>query len=253
MPIPELLQASTKWLLWSGLAFTLITLISFLVRWKQSFRLVGISSFTLLLAASCWAFSASYNPKEIIEGAIYVPVVFDNGDDLVVAQAPIDFPEEAITPTLKQLTENLQGRNRNGGIVHIRLRKLQPNGQGISKPIILGEITQNLSTMKSKNNPINKSEDQALQEKSITGTSEIEVFETPLPSKTSRREDLGKFSTLDLPPLTQNSDESSTLDLSPLTQNSDESSTLDLPPLTQNSDESSTLDISPLTQGLNDI
>ncbi len=144
MPFPELLQTSTKWLLWSGIAFTVITLISFLVRWKQSFRLIGISSFTLLLAASSWAFSASYTPRKAIEGGLYLPVVFDNGEDLVIAQAPIDFPETAISPTLEQLAENLQGRKRNGGEVTVRIRKLESVSPGISRPVVLGEITQDL-------------------------------------------------------------------------------------------------------------
>ena len=43
-----------------------------------------------------------------IEGAKYIPIVYDNGFDLIIAKANIDFPLEAIEPTLKQLSENLK-------------------------------------------------------------------------------------------------------------------------------------------------
>lgn len=62
MSIPELIETATGWLAWSGLALSLMTLIAFLVRWGQRFRLVGVTSFTLLLLASCWAFGVSYTP-----------------------------------------------------------------------------------------------------------------------------------------------------------------------------------------------
>ena len=55
MSIPELIETATGWLAWSGLALSLMTLIAFLVRWGQRFRLVGVTSFNLLLLASCWA------------------------------------------------------------------------------------------------------------------------------------------------------------------------------------------------------
>ncbi len=144
MPLPELLQSSTKWFLWASLAISVLTLISFLVKWGQSFRLVGALGFTLLLAASSWAFGASYTPPLVVDGALHPPIVFDNGKDLVVAQANEDFPVEAIEATLLQLAGNLRGGTRNGGLVHVRLRQVISNGEGISQPIILGEVTRDI-------------------------------------------------------------------------------------------------------------
>jgi Protein of function (DUF2518). len=83
MPLPDLLDRAIGWLAWSGLAFALMTLVAFGARWGVRFRLVGVTSFTLLLAVSCWAFSVSYQPPVIVEGAVRAPVVFDNGNDLV--------------------------------------------------------------------------------------------------------------------------------------------------------------------------
>ncbi|QNI79869.1 hypothetical protein SynRS9909_01886 [Synechococcus sp. RS9909] len=140
MPLTDLLDRAIGWLAWSGLAFALLTLVAFGARWGVRFRLVGVTSFTLLLAVSCWAFSVSYQPPVIVEGAVRAPVVFDNGNDLVVAQAPAGIPKEAIEPTLAQLAANLRSGGRNGEKVVIRLRQLQPGPEGSSTPVVVGEV-----------------------------------------------------------------------------------------------------------------
>ena len=144
MSIPDLLKESISWLIWSGVALAFITLISFLFRWGPRFRLIGITGFTFLLAGSCWAFANSYSPPVVIQGAIRTPVVFDNGDDLVISQAPPDFPKEAIQPTLEQLAENVRGGGRKGGVVNVRLRQVLPVEEGVSRPVILGEVVRDL-------------------------------------------------------------------------------------------------------------
>ncbi|HJN33479.1 MAG TPA: Ycf51 family protein [Prochlorococcus sp.] len=144
MSIPELIETATGWLAWSGLALSVITLIAFSVRWGQRFRLVGVTSFTLLLLASCWAFGVSYTPPLKVEGALVVPVVFDNSTDLVVAQVNDDFPDEAVEATLEQLAGNLHSGGYNGSEVHVRLRRLESAGEGVSQPVILGEVIRDL-------------------------------------------------------------------------------------------------------------
>ena len=144
MPLPELLEGSSKWLAWSGLGLSVLTVIAFVTRWGMRFRLVGVSSFTFLLAVSCWAFSISYSPPVRVEGALQVPIVFDNGTDLVVAQASSDFADGAIAPTLDQSAANLRpgGRNRE---VRVRLRQLQAVSEGTSRPVVLGETKRDFS------------------------------------------------------------------------------------------------------------
>ncbi len=145
MTISELLQNSTTSLAWTAGSLTVLTLIAFLANWGAKFRLVGASIFAILLAGSSLAFSASYTPPLLIEGAKYAPVVYDNGKDLVVAQVPIDFPDKAIEPTLMQLAGNLKGGGRNGKIVNVRIRKIEPVSLGISRPVILGEVVRDLN------------------------------------------------------------------------------------------------------------
>ena len=142
MRLTELIQDATSWLGWLAISLGFITLIFFLFSWGAKFRLVGATIFSFLLWGSCLAFSASYRPPNVITGAIYAPVVYDNGFDLVIAQAPIDISEEEIHPTLEQISSNLRGAGRNGSTVKIRLRKIEHISEGISRPVVLGEITK---------------------------------------------------------------------------------------------------------------
>ena len=139
MTLPQLLQNSAGWLAWSGLGFAVLTAIAFAARWGLRFRLVGVTSFTLLLAVSSWAFTVSYTPPVVVEGAVRAPVVFDNGNDLVIAQAPADMETAAVSPTLEQLAGNLRSGGRSSQMVTIRLRQLRSAGDGVSEPVILGE------------------------------------------------------------------------------------------------------------------
>ena len=142
---PLLLSAGT-WLGIAGAALLLITVLAFLLRWGIRFRLVGVSSFTVLLSLSCLAFAVSYAPRDVVEGAVSVPLVFDNGSDLVIAAAPADLPEEAYRPTVEQVARNLRGSGRKGdnGEVHVRLRRVEAVALGVDRPVILAEASRSL-------------------------------------------------------------------------------------------------------------
>lgn len=145
MALDQLLLAAAPWLGWSGLALVVLTLVAFLASWGLRFRLVGVSSFTLLLAVSCWAFGVSYTPPVVIEGAVRAPIVFDNGNDLVVAQASVDLDDAAVGATLEQLAGNLRGSGRASSSVVVRLRGIRQASDGLGRPVILGEITRDFS------------------------------------------------------------------------------------------------------------
>ena len=102
------------------------------------------SIFSLLLSLSSWAFIQSYSEKVVVEGAKYVPIVYDNGFDLIIAKADDDFPEESIDPTLEQLSENLRKGSRSGANVKIKIRKLEKISDGVSKPVVIGEVQKNV-------------------------------------------------------------------------------------------------------------
>tara|TARA_B100000424_G_scaffold269334_1_gene266047 strand:- start:1235 stop:1678 length:444 start_codon:yes stop_codon:yes gene_type:complete len=122
-----------------GILLFIVTLLSFILNFKFKFRLTGATIFSLLLSLSSWAFIQSYSEKVKIDGAKYVPIVYDNGFDLIIAKANDDFPSEAIEPTLKQLSENLKKGSRSGSKVKIKIRKIEKISENVSKPIIIGE------------------------------------------------------------------------------------------------------------------
>ena len=140
MSMSEVIQDVTKWLAWGGSGLGVLTILAYLFNWGIKFRLTGTTIFTLLLSASCWAFEQSYTPPFNVEGYKYAPIVYDNGFDLIVAKVDDNFPEEAIGPTLKQLSENLRKGSRSGANVKIKIRKIEEISNEVSKPVIIGEI-----------------------------------------------------------------------------------------------------------------
>ena len=141
----ELLENTPKIFGFLGLFLFLGTLITFIFSLNFKFRLTGATIFSLLLSLSSWAFIQSYSENIKIDGAKYVPTVYDNGFDLIVTKADNAFPEEAIEPTLEQLSKNLKRGSRSGSIVSIKIRKLEKISNDVSKPVIIGEIEKNFT------------------------------------------------------------------------------------------------------------
>ena len=141
----ELLENTPKIFGFFGIFLLIGTVIAFIFNFGFKFRIIGATIFSLLLSLSSWAFIQCYTENIKIEGAKYVPVVYDNGFDLIIAKAEDDLPEDSIKPTLKQLSENLRKGSRSGANVKIKIRKLEKISDGISKPIVIGEIQKNIN------------------------------------------------------------------------------------------------------------
>lgn len=148
MPTDPILLEAGRWLgMASGVLFVLM-LLGLRLGWGIRYRLVGVTSFTTLLAISCVAFAISYRPRLLVPGAVSVPVVFDNGGDLVIAAAPVDLAEAAVAPTLEQVASNLRGSGRatRDGLVTVRLRRVEAAADGADRPRVLAEVRRNLLT-----------------------------------------------------------------------------------------------------------
>ena len=98
----ELLENTPKIFGFLGIFLLCVTVIAFLFNFGFKYRITGATIFSLFLSLSCWAFIQSYTEAVVIENAKYVPIVYDNGFDLIIAKAEDNFPEESIEPTLKQ-------------------------------------------------------------------------------------------------------------------------------------------------------
>jgi len=141
MAADPILLTAGEWLGAASGVLAVATVAGFVARWGTRFRLVGITSFTALLALSCLAFAVSYRPRVVVPGAVQVPLVFDNGNGLVVAAAPADLSADAIAPTIEQVASNLRGGGSGGedGRILVRLRRVEPLEDGLSRPVVLAE------------------------------------------------------------------------------------------------------------------
>ena len=142
----ELLESSPRIFGTIGLILLVLTLVTYIFNLNLKFRLTGATIFSLLLSLSSWAFIQSYSQNIKIEGATYAPIVYDNGSDLIIAKANIDFKEDSVNPTLEQISQNLKRGSRSGRNVVIRIRALEKISEDVSKPIILGEIEKSFIT-----------------------------------------------------------------------------------------------------------
>ncbi len=136
----ELLKSTPKIFGLIGIVLFFGTLGTFFFNFKIKFRLTGATIFSFLLSLFSWAFLQSYSDRVKIEGAVYAPIVYDNGTDLIIAKANNEFKQLAVDPTLKQISLNLKEGSRSGQKVKIKLRALEKISEEISKPIILGEV-----------------------------------------------------------------------------------------------------------------
>jgi len=147
----ELLESTPKIFGVIGVILFFITLISFFFDFSLKFRLTGATIFSFLLSIFSWAFLQSYSENIKIDGAVYIPIVYDNGSDLIVAKADEDFPAESIEPTLNQISANLKRGSRSGRKVKIRIRSLEKISDGVSKPIVIGEVEKSFVSDSSLN------------------------------------------------------------------------------------------------------
>jgi hypothetical protein len=140
----ELLENTPRIFGLLGIFLFICTVASFILNFGFKFRIIGATIFSLLLSLSSWAFIQSYTKNVVIEGAKYVPIVYDNGFDLIIAKADDDFLEESIEPTLEQLSQNLMKGSRSGANVKIKIRKLEKISDDVSKPVVIGEVQKNI-------------------------------------------------------------------------------------------------------------
>ena len=151
MSFYELLESTPKIFGVIGILLFFITLITFFFNFQIKFRLTGATIFSFLLALFSWAFLQSYTENVKVDGAVYAPIVYDNGSDLIIAKADNKFPLEAVDPTLEQISKNLKRGSRSGRNVVIRIRGLEKISEDVSKPIILGEIEKSFLSQTIKN------------------------------------------------------------------------------------------------------
>ena len=147
----ELLESTPKIFSILGVLLLIITLVTYFFNFKIKFRLTGATIFSFLLSLFSWAFLQSYSENVKIEGAVYAPIVYDNGSDLIIAKANNEFKLMAVDPTLEQILSNLKRGSRSGQKVKIKLRSLEKVSEDVSKPVVLGEVEKSFLSEISNN------------------------------------------------------------------------------------------------------
>jgi len=131
-----------------GLACALVTGIAFIKQWGWRFRMVGVTSFSVVLTVGLFALSLAPLVRTAIAGTTPFTVVYDRlGSEAVIAVRS-DLSNEALTATLQQAANNLFSPGRTSqdktNLLTVRARVLIHPQPGVTQPVYLGKIQRSL-------------------------------------------------------------------------------------------------------------
>jgi hypothetical protein len=130
------------------LCCALLTGIAFARQWTWRFRMVGVTSFAVLLTIGCLTLSINPLTHESIPDAVRYSLVYDRMGPQAVISVPQDITETQLEATLRQAAANLFSPGRNGGGVSkdltIRVRTVLHPVEGVSQPLYIGQIRRSL-------------------------------------------------------------------------------------------------------------
>jgi dolichyl-phosphate-mannose--protein O-mannosyl transferase len=135
---------------WAGIltiALTLLTIIAFIFKWGLKFRLVGASSFMVVLTVGLFVFSVIPLTRTLVPGSVHYSLVYDNGASQTVISLPPTVTDAELEATLKQAAADLYSYGRGGGSsqLSIRARTVIHPESGISVPLLLGDVKRSLA------------------------------------------------------------------------------------------------------------
>lgn len=141
------LQTYAIWIAAFGGALIILTILAWILKWGFRFRLVGVTSFTFVVAASVFALSLSFHQREMISGAVRYARIFDRQSDQAVITVPATVTTEQLEATLRQAAIDLfsPGRSSVDGMFTIRARAVLHPQDGLSLPLYLGQVRRSLS------------------------------------------------------------------------------------------------------------
>jgi hypothetical protein len=143
---------------WSGIAtiaFAVLAVLAFILKWGIRFRLVGTTGFMIVLTAGLFSLSLVPLSRTVIPGAAKYTLVYDNGStQAVIATSPQISPEQ-LEATLLQAASNLYSYGRLGtrgdNQLTIRARTVIHPQPGVSVPLYLGQIKRTLASREDSN------------------------------------------------------------------------------------------------------
>lgn len=135
---------------WAGIAtiaFALIAVLSFLLKWGLRFRLVGATGFMIVLTVGLFALSLVPFTRTLIPGAVRFARVYDTGSTQAVIAVPPTITQTELEATLAQAASDLfsMGRfSRGEDRLTIRARTIIHPEPGVSQPLYLGQVKRSL-------------------------------------------------------------------------------------------------------------
>jgi hypothetical protein len=156
-PIPTDLAFYVKWSGIATIAFLVLTIIAFIVKWGIRFRLVGATSFSAVVTASFFALSLGLFTRTVIPGAVRYSLVYDNAADKVVIAVPSAVTEAQVEATIRQIASDIKPYGRLGdrnNQFSIRARTVLHPEPGVSQPLYLAEIKRSLDAPPDEDMPV---------------------------------------------------------------------------------------------------
>ncbi|MEG4504249.1 Ycf51 family protein [Microcoleus sp. F6_B4] len=136
---------------WAGMltaALAILTVIAFIFKWGIRFRLVGVTSFMAVVAASIFGLGLGLFTRTEIPGAVRYSLVYDTGGAQTVVTVPPTIAESELEATMRQAAADLYSPGRSGrgrDYMTIRVRTIVHPEPGLSQPLFLGEVRRSLA------------------------------------------------------------------------------------------------------------
>jgi hypothetical protein len=150
---PPQLQIDALIIAIAGVGLTIFTIVALIKSWGFRFRLVGVTSFTFVVAASVFALSVSLYQRPNIPDAVRYTRIFDRQSNQAVITMAASVTENQIKATLEQAATDLfsSGRTSPDGTLTIRARTILHPQAGLTVPLFLGQVRRSLLTRNDPN------------------------------------------------------------------------------------------------------
>lgn len=139
----------TQWAGIATVAFVVLTILGFLLKWGIRFRLVGTTGFILVITAGLFALSLAPLTRTAIPGALRYTLVYDNGASQTVITIPQKINSTQLDATLRQAASDLYSYGRSGvtrdKYMTIRARTVIHPEPGVSVPLFVGQVKRSLA------------------------------------------------------------------------------------------------------------
>jgi Protein of function (DUF2518) len=130
------------------IVFGAVTTIAFMAKWGFRFRMVGVTSFTGVLAGAALGLSlALYQRPTLPDAQAFVRVYDRSAGQLVITVDPKMTPHQ-LEATLKQATIDLSspGRSSADGTITVRARVMVHTAPGLTQPLYVGAAVRPLNS-----------------------------------------------------------------------------------------------------------